>query len=328
MPKKVNTKRLNLLRYVAEAGTQFSIKTLADTEGVTYHAIYKRLKLLEKRGLIDHIRAAHRNLYFITDKGIKAMADPSRGIEKVKSELNPPYRLHYNIFTVDIIKKPKNWNKERPRLILIQHQKHTQARIKNNTVDYLKLIDVVIKLCNNQIEIMLPKDKNIIEDTPTEADQESTAWFISTLPKVERILKKLGVTIRSSFQTPTTFKQKQSYGHPRDLLAEKIVHMQKEGQAPAPYEVYDKDGELLGYVDKSVGPEMEFPRREYAENWQKHQRAILTGEVDLIKMEKRIELITKALNELVDVQESFLEANKAQTKPKCTQDLGKVRGYG
>lgn len=300
--------KLNQLKYtkVLEAINQYpTLKKAADALEKKYHTVRKKAILLEKLGLLHSVRIGNRRLWAITAAGKDYLVQQaSMGVEKVKL-----WRLHANAYSFDILEKPANWDRQKPALLMKQGTEIRQARLNNNTVEFIHFFDVTAKVCNNKIIIYINK---IYAATPEEADIKAMEKLMKVFPKIDRHLRKMNIVIKKP-NYGVSCTNTQHYARENDEIAIAVSEMGKSVDAR------DEAGELRVSSDKSNGyPELEFPSPssslEDSMKYNKFLAALVTSRVDPIQNKKQIEHLTECVVNLqkLAVKEITLNTNTVE----------------
>lgn len=253
---------------------------------INYNTLYYQVRILEEIGLIHHVKTRKGNTYGLTPEGKEFLLEQSsRGVENLKL-----WRLHANGFQFEILEKPKDWDRQKPKLLMEIGSEVRQARLNNNTVEYTKWFNRTCKVMNNHIEIYINR---IYAATPEEADAKAIAQLEQIFPRFERKLKQLGIVVRKP-QFGVKATNTSHYAREHDEIACAL--------SPQRLEATDRRGELRATSDRSHGfPELEFPHPHHAPTDARKMNEIiagfLEGDLDPFKDKEQInELYGMVLN--------------------------------
>ena len=301
MPKKLQiktSKHIELLKAVQKHET---ITKISKHTGINYHTVRYRLNFLVKLGLVHSVSLGGNLAYGLTDYGKEFLLKHlSMGVEDFK------WRLHRNEFTFKILEKPSNWDKQKPIILMKQGYEFKQARLNNNTVEFIDFFDVTVKVCNNVVVVYL---NEVYAPTPQAAEIKAMNQLAEVFPKIDRHLKKLGITIKKpSFGVDAT--NTQHYARENDTIA--VAVHRKGGKIM----VMDGDGKPRVTSDTSLGtPELEFPHPVHSpEDAKKYEKFLMKVITDKVIFKEDTDNIVKALEVINNNQAEFMGVMKKMSK--------------
>jgi len=310
MLHSINLKKSKYIHILQAIDRHGDIKTISNILQKKYHTVRKTAYHLEEMGLVHHIKYGNRIKFGLTPTGKNYMIKAaSLGSEEVKV-----WRLHSNIISFDILKKPANWNKMKPQ-ILIKEDKFgiRQVRLNNNTQEILTGLPCTAKLTNNKLIIYL---NEVYALTPERADIEAIQMLNRILPTFEKHLKQIGITIRK----PNYGVRAANYAHYARERDELAVLASEHGEH---IHAVDGDGEERVKSDSSKGyPELEFPHPRYSQgDAEKYNKFLMKVVEDKVALRVDTDNITRALITLADNQNRLIKATET-----VSEVLGGVQG--
>ena len=165
-----------------------SISDIARHKKVSKQAIYKGIKILIRKGLIQKRGMA----YGLTEKG-------NRGLTLLMG-LTYKQRQHNIHIKIKVLESQRNWDKKRNMIIQLPYF-NKRIRLKNNYYDLLTFGKVGIKTTSKSVIFLMP---TLFDSTIEGAVIQMMEILFTTIPKVENRFKiklmkddKLNMTIIS-----------------------------------------------------------------------------------------------------------------------------------
>ena len=236
------------LKLLSQTKPTLTIEQIATKRKTSPRNIYKLFTKYIKEDLINEQRE-------LTDAGSELIKQAVQFLPMVPNSVQGErVRLHDLAFTIEILKKPKNWEKHRTTITKIKKYNPTQWKLSKSTMQRFVINNIGVRVTPKSV-IIEPQD--IFAKTINQAINKATSILEATIPQIENlfhiILEKerhLNVTIGRE-HIAIIF-------HPLAIYCKN-----KKTQL----QVYDEQGTLRLITDDSYGlKELEGVSAKYAED--------------------------------------------------------------
>lgn len=223
LTEKVELARFEVLKKLQEG---FTVTEIAKYRNVSRNAIYKILKTLLNKGLIQNTEQGNYRLTL-------------SGIEGLHSFVQLRYclRQHNLHFKIKILESPKNWEKRRHAITQLPYF-NKKIKLRNNEQELFNFGKVQLRTTSKSVIVKIP---TIYSKTTEEAVIQSFDCLYEIIPKIENLFK---VRLIKDYKANITIIS-QEYASLNDTLA-KIY--QKEGNQLI---VTDDEGKIWMITDFS-----------------------------------------------------------------------------
>ena len=213
---------------------------------------YKKIHTLEKYGYLRVKRVGK-----VLDVQLQPLAIKELGIVSVGAKRVEYINLHDVWIACEILKKPKEWGKKDfvEKILEMMSIGCTPNKVNNWKGIYFNYASVTVRITPNKVMFNPPHVEVGMDDSPENAKNLMLNHIRGIIPKIE---KWFSVTLSRPNRVSMTVSS-QHIAFVKSLIAKYFVDNEID------LVIYDDQGRRRVIVDKSRGPELEFPNKAYAE---------------------------------------------------------------
>lgn len=290
---KINRMYRRILGYLARGDpTPFILQNT----GLKEANYYKKLTVLEKYGYITKKRVGKILNIQLQPRAVKELGMVSVGAKRLEY-----INLHDVWIACQIIKKPSGWGKKDfvEKILETKGFEYSTNKLNNWKGIYFDFASVLVRVTPNKIMFHPPQIELDITDSPEHAKNMMLKYLKGIIPKIENWFK---VTITKPNRISMSVSS-QHIAFVNNQIAQYFVNNDIE------LKIYDDEGKLRVFVDKSHGPELECSNKAYAEEDAEKIKTLLqdtvTGQFDHRQINSNLASAAESINRIAQNQETF-----------------------
>lgn len=296
MKKKVKRTRFRMTEYHSELLRMFHnnlpIFRIAKHFKCSKTNIYRHSYRLIKHGLLTK----DNHSFYLTPEGLKEVKRFLMVSDKVKFKrlrTQDMCRLHNLQFTCNILKKPREWNKHRQKVLRTHKIEFSVSRLGGN-IEIFHYDNVEVRTTPNYVLIILP---DLLYETPEECKVKAIYVLRNVLPKIESLFN-------ISLEKPRKVSIEISKQH-NALIYNEIAKQFLEKNME--FRIFDEFGSLIAIADDSLGmKELEFVHPIDSEE----HSTLMKQEISNIITGKTKQFRKNVLDRITQIEEKIVKSKK------------------